>query len=552
MLSFTQGRTVVAEKRARHVTRMSGFVALLAFVGACSEAPSGPAGAKGVSTLPTPTTGAAHEVVADGSGGSPTLEYVAPNGLKATFQGAADVRQYELQITPAVAHDVQAVKKADLSNNVGTVNWDGLTLGADYTVCLKYNATSTQFNLCTTIKALGPAPVNADHTAPVITANVSGTEGLNGWFTSDVAVTWTVTDPESAVTTQGCDAVTLASETNAKGTAVTCTATSAGGTASSSETVKIDKSVPVIPDATVPAVDGSNGWYRSDVAFSWTPSDLQSGISSSTGCGASVSGDTKGQSFTCSATDSAGLSNSSQTVVIKRDATKPVIGAPHVSGVQGTNGWYTSAVSVSFDYSDATSGVAGNSGCSATFGDDGVGYSTTCTVTDAAGNEASLASDMYKKDGTAPQVTYTGNAGIYAVDQTVAITCNATDNLSGVASKTCPNIGGPAYTFSLNAANNYSGSATDNAGNVGAGNTAFTVQVTADGVCGLTKRWISNAGVANSLCVKLTNAAAAKARGDVKAHDNLLGAYANEVKAQTGKMVTADSAAWLLRFVAML
>ena len=39
---------------------------------------------------------------------------------------------------------------------------------------------------------------------------VTGTLGQNGWYTSNVAVSFTVTDPESTISTQtGCDAVTV-------------------------------------------------------------------------------------------------------------------------------------------------------------------------------------------------------------------------------------------------------------------------------------------------------------------------------------------------------
>ena len=39
----------------------------------------------------------------------------------------------------------------------------------------------------------------ADATAPVITPNITGTLGTNGWYTSDVGLTWTVTDLESSI-----------------------------------------------------------------------------------------------------------------------------------------------------------------------------------------------------------------------------------------------------------------------------------------------------------------------------------------------------------------
>jgi Ca2+-binding RTX toxin-like protein len=73
---------------------------------------------------------------------------------------------------------------------------------------------------------------------------VSGTLGKNGFYVSDVTVSWDVRDGESDVFTTGCDTTTLTSDT--AGTTFTCTATSAGGTASKSLTVKRDATAPVV------------------------------------------------------------------------------------------------------------------------------------------------------------------------------------------------------------------------------------------------------------------------------------------------------------------
>jgi hypothetical protein len=74
-------------------------------------------------------------------------------------------------------------------------------------------------------------PVTDDLTPPVVTPNVAGTLGGNGFYLSDVTVTWDVQDPESDITSlDGCDPVTISSDT--AGTTLTCTATSAGGSSS--------------------------------------------------------------------------------------------------------------------------------------------------------------------------------------------------------------------------------------------------------------------------------------------------------------------------------
>jgi hypothetical protein len=49
------------------------------------------------------------------------------------------------------------------------------------------------------IRKVGPAGGYVDATPPSVTANVTGTEGIDDWYTSDVSVTWTVTDPDSPI-----------------------------------------------------------------------------------------------------------------------------------------------------------------------------------------------------------------------------------------------------------------------------------------------------------------------------------------------------------------
>jgi len=82
-----------------------------------------------------------------------------------------------------------------------------------------------------------------DLTPPNITPTVSGTLGSSGWYTSDVALNWTVSDAESAFTSTGCDPVTIISDQVAMD--YTCSATSAGGTNSETATLKRDATKPV-------------------------------------------------------------------------------------------------------------------------------------------------------------------------------------------------------------------------------------------------------------------------------------------------------------------
>lgn len=71
-------------------------------------------------------------------------------------------------------------------------------------------------------------------------------------------------------------------------------------------------------------------------------------------------------------------------------------------------------------------------------------------------------------------------------------------------------------------------------------------------LCSLTQQLVSQHGVANSLCAKLDAAAAAAARGNLTAEAGALGAYVNEVNAQTNKFITVANAAILLQIAGTL
>jgi len=85
-----------------------------------------------------------------------------------------------------------------------------------------------------------------DSTPPDVTPVVdpAAPDGANGFYTRDVTVSWTVSDPQSPATKTGCDPVTIAADTPAAGTTLTCTATSGGGMTSKSMTIKRQAAAP--------------------------------------------------------------------------------------------------------------------------------------------------------------------------------------------------------------------------------------------------------------------------------------------------------------------
>jgi hypothetical protein len=137
------------------------------------------------------------------------------------------------------------------------------------------------------------------------------------------------------------------------------------------------------------------------------------------------------------------------------------------------------------------------------------------------------------------------------VDQTVNVTCSATDAISGVASSTCKNINGPAYSFSLGV-NTFSATANDNAGNVGGGSTSFTVFITYSGLINLVKLFEAKPLVQAQMVQTLQSAQGAAASGNAHLADNLLAAFINQAEAQSGKSLTTAQAALLVKLAMAL
>ena len=83
----------------------------------------------------------------------------------------------------------------------------------------------------------------ADTTPPVITPTVTGTIGDAGWYTTNADLSWSVDDDQSAISTQdGCDLVEIRHDQAS--TTYTCSATSGGGTASETVSIKRDAHAP--------------------------------------------------------------------------------------------------------------------------------------------------------------------------------------------------------------------------------------------------------------------------------------------------------------------
>lgn len=254
-------------------------------------------------------------------------------------------------------------------------------------------------------------------------------------------------------------------------------------------------------------VTASDYWYPTGLtALSCTdngsPISLTGGLATSASSTIGLAFLSDGShSLACQATDGAnqgfnGVGNSgagpgsTSPVVFKVDTHAPTAAPTQAPSANGA-GWNHSDVAVTWNWTDP----AGGSGVdpahcttSSTSSGEGASITLSATCSDLAGNTGS-GSYVVKVDKTPPTVIYSGNAGSYSLLAPVAITCNPSDTLSGIASSTCANTSGAAWTFGAGV-HKLSASATDVAGNTGAGSAAFTVTVSSADLCTLTRQFV--------------------------------------------------------------
>jgi hypothetical protein len=176
----------------------------------------------------------------------------------------------------------------------------------NYPIAVTWTDSSGSYNeapAAFTLHVSSPPPP-ADTTAPVITPNVVGAQGLDGWYIGDVDVSWTVIDGESTITSKSaaCD-LTTTIDFDTVGTSVTCEATSAGGTASRTVTIKRDATPPTVNASVSPATVVQGGTATATA----TATDGTSGVlAGSISCDTPDTGSIGAHTVTCTATDNAG------------------------------------------------------------------------------------------------------------------------------------------------------------------------------------------------------------------------------------------------------
>jgi hypothetical protein len=168
---------------------------------------------------------------------------------------------------------------------------DTTTAGTKSVTCRATDAAGNEASVDLPYSVTDPSPPNIDYT-------LAGTAGDNGWYTSSVGIDFTVTDPQSSVTTTCTDRTVT---TQGAAVTVTCSATSAGGETPFSLSLKIDRTAPTLAPTVSPSVVAIGG----SALASPHASDATSGVASSS-CDTPATGSAGVFSVDCTARDRAG------------------------------------------------------------------------------------------------------------------------------------------------------------------------------------------------------------------------------------------------------
>src|SRR5215213_7003021 len=247
----------------------------------------------------------------------------------------------------------------------------------------------------------------SDTTPPVIsyTLNPASPNGNNGWYKGNVQLTWSVTDPESAVTKTGCVNQNIIADQAA--TTYSCSASSAGGSAG-------PVSVTIKRDATAPSIDphGNQTAEATGAAGAVVNYTSPATHDAMSGDGVASCLPASGTQFAlgtttvnCSATDTAGnaAAPTSFTVTVG-DSTAPVLTLP-TNITQEAVGPSGNVVTYAASATDVVDGAVAVT-CAPASGSTFPIAATTvdCAATDAHSNTANGSFSVTIADTTAPVI----------------------------------------------------------------------------------------------------------------------------------------------------
>ncbi len=165
--------------------------------------------------------------------------------------------------------------------------------------------------------------IKIDKTAPVITYDIDGIIGNNGWYVSNVKIdNYNTKDNLSGVASSNISNKLINYDTKSE-TIMLNAEDMAGNRTKESFTIKVDKTAPTVGQFVIKEPDGENGWYVSDVIINKVDgTDNLSGHALTKLNYDTITEDTSGINVILTTTDNAGNVSISEKI-IKKDSEAP-------------------------------------------------------------------------------------------------------------------------------------------------------------------------------------------------------------------------------------
>lgn len=372
-----------------------------------------------------------------------------------------------------------------------------------------------------------PSPVTAGNPATyTVTVNRGSGSGSSGAFTASLSITSTL--PSGVTASFASSSLSFSSSDSSKSTTLTLSTSSSTPTGAHSFTVKAQRSdqstdsasgtgslsISAPADSTAPTTTASpaGGSYNSDQSVTLTadePATIYYSTDGSTPTTSSTSGTSpvSGISITTTATlkffakDTAGNAESVKTEVYTIDKAAPVITVPDDIVVEATG---PSGAVVEFETSTSNDGSAVT--CNYESGDTfPIGTTTVeCEATDGVGNTGVASFTITVQDTTAPTITVPNNMIVEAAGAsgaTVAYSASATDATDGEIAPDCDPASGSVFSLGETTV---TCEATDTAGNTDSASFTITVQDTLSPTLTLPDNIVTEATSSSGAAVSFT------------------------------------------------